>query len=99
MVEPAWAAADTAISGSSSEVERRRFVNIVRLLFIAEAHHLRFPNEFGANRQPVTSSRRRESAEYVPLIENLPPDVPSRRISSAVRPLASTSRAGLFEAC
>src|SRR6266849_8053461 len=60
MVEPACAAADTAISGSSSEIVRKRFVNIVRLLFIAEAHHLRFFNEFGANRRPVTCSRRRE---------------------------------------
>src|SRR5216684_4289452 len=60
MVEPAWAVADIATSGSNSEIESRRFVNIVRLLVIAEVHHVRFPNEFGANRRPVTSSRRRE---------------------------------------
>src|SRR5713226_9926593 len=31
MVEPAWAVADIAISGSKSEILRRRFVNMVRL--------------------------------------------------------------------
>src|SRR5258707_5182967 len=66
MVEPAWAVADMATSGSNSETERRRFVNIVRLLFIVEVHHVRFPNEFGANRRPVTCSLRREAAQTMP---------------------------------
>jgi len=57
MVEPAWAVADIATSGSKREIVRKRFVNIVRLLVMVEVHRVRFFNEFGANRLPVTGSR------------------------------------------
>jgi len=60
MVEPAWAVAEIATSGSNNEIVRRRFVNMVCLLVMVEVHHVRFLNEFGANRRPVTGSRRRE---------------------------------------
>jgi hypothetical protein len=42
MVEPAYAVADIVTSGSSSEIVRRCFVDIVRLLVSKEAHHVRF---------------------------------------------------------
>jgi hypothetical protein len=54
MVEPAWAVADIAKSGSKSEIERKCFVNIVWLLVTEEAHRVGFYSEFAANRQAVT---------------------------------------------
>jgi hypothetical protein len=54
MVEPAWAVAETAKSGSKREIERKCLVNIVWLLITEEAHRVGFYSEFAANRQPVT---------------------------------------------
>src|SRR5713226_6991875 len=61
MVEPAWAVADIATSGSKSEIVRRCFVNMVRLHHCWKRVMCASNDEFGANCLAVTVSRRREA--------------------------------------
>jgi len=59
--EPASAVADSLTSGNNSEIERKRFFNMVRLHHYWKRVMCASNNEFGANRLAVTSSRRREA--------------------------------------
>src|SRR5229473_3323685 len=95
MVEPAWAVADIATSGSKSEILRRCFVSMVRLHHCWKRVLCASNDEFGANRLAVTRSRRRDAARRVPYQRNSRgPNAAPAKVHSTIVPPYQTATNG-----
>src|SRR5882724_9439422 len=91
MVEPACAVAEIAASGNKREIVRMWLVDMFQLHDCGSAAMCASNHEFGADCQPVTRSRRRETTWYVIHQRNSrgPNAAPARVHSTIVPPYQS----------